>query len=474
MKKILISLLLLISVSSMNAQQIRNLEQNKEINLCEYNLDNGLHVLLIQDTISPIVYVGVAYHVGSKNEKANKTGFAHLCEHLMFHGSKNIKEGEFDKYINEVGGRSNAYTSYDYTNYYEVLPANQVNLGIWLESERMLHPRITESGMRREIEVVKEESRQRYDGNALGRLPHVMMDYIFEKFPYKWPIIGSMENLNSASLDDFSNFFHSYYVPDNACFYIAGNFNIEETKKNIAKYFSAIPRSKKKIERPVYDEPIITKEQILEKEYEGLKQPHLFLSYQVAPDNTKEADVLKFIVTMINDNEAQDNISNTILKSKDMKDFSAAKKDSILAKMPISKISASGEFYESAGMVWVRASFNDSIGYRKALNTIDEYFYNIAKNGLNADDIQRLKMDYKNDYTNIYYNPSQFADMASLLYVQTGSINRIFEVPNIMSSITNEEIKAITKKYLCKDKRKVMVLRPMKKGPKVQSKTTSK
>ena len=199
--------------------------QRAPIKFEEYDLDNGLHVILHEDHSAPIAMVSVMYHVGSKNEDPTRTGMAHFFEHLLFEGSENIGRGEFFKYIQNAGGQNNANTSNDRTFYYEVLPSNQIELGLWLESERMLHARVEAAGIETQREVVKEERRQRVDNQPYGNLIEETMKRAYQQHPYRWPVIGSMDHLNAAEDQEFTDFYKTFYVPNNAVLSIAGDFD---------------------------------------------------------------------------------------------------------------------------------------------------------------------------------------------------------------------------------------------------------
>lgn len=220
-----------------------------QIEFTEYDLDNGLHVILHEDHSTPIVAVTVMYHVGSKNENPSRTGMAHFFEHLLFEGSENIERGEFDKYVENSGGVLNANTTQDRTFYYELLPSNQLELGLWLESERMLHAKIQQIGIDTQNEVVKEEKRMRVDNQPYGNLLEKTMEACYDDHPYKWTPIGSMEHLDAADHADFMDFYETFYVPNNATLSIAGDLDIAETKKLIAAYFKDIPKGTKAIPR---------------------------------------------------------------------------------------------------------------------------------------------------------------------------------------------------------------------------------
>lgn len=217
----------------------------EKINFIEYDLPNGLHVILHEDHSTPIVAVTMLYKVGSKNENVGRTGFAHFFEHLMFEGTQNIPRHEYDKYVERAGGTLNANTSQDRTFYYELLPSNQLELGLWLESERLLHAKVDNEGIETQREVVKEEKRQRMDNQPYGSFMYEIFRRAFTSHPYSWIPIGSMEDLDAAQEADYVNFYRTFYVPHNATLSIAGDIDVTQTKKWIDLYFASIPNGEK-------------------------------------------------------------------------------------------------------------------------------------------------------------------------------------------------------------------------------------
>jgi predicted Zn-dependent peptidase len=213
----------------------------KAIEYTEFDLLNGLHVILHEDHSTPIVAVTMMYHVGSKDEDTNRTGFAHFFEHLLFEGSKYINRHEFDKYVSGSGGTLNANTSNDRTFYYELLPSHQLPLGLWLESERLLHARVEQIGIETQREVVKEEKRMRIDNQPYASFISEICQRAFTLHPYRWVPIGSMAHLDAAEEKDYVKFYRTYYVPHNAVLSIAGDIDSKETKALIEKYFGNIP-----------------------------------------------------------------------------------------------------------------------------------------------------------------------------------------------------------------------------------------
>ncbi len=279
-----------------------NAQMNK-IDFIEYDLDNGLHIILHQDNSTPIVVVSVMYHVGSKNEKPDRTGFAHFFEHLLFEGSANIDRGEFDKYINGAGGDNNANTWYDRTYYYELLPSNQLELGLWLESERLLHAKVDKKGIETQREVVKEEKRQLVDNQPYGTILSASMERAFTQHPYRWSVIGSMEHLNAAQEEDYKEFYDIFYVPNNAVLSIAGDIDIETTKMLVKKYFNTIPKGTKPIPRPTIVEPPLNKE-IRDTVYDNIQLPAVVHTYRIPAQGTPDYYAVSMLSTLMSQGQS--------------------------------------------------------------------------------------------------------------------------------------------------------------------------
>ena len=239
----------------------------KPITFTEYDLPNGLHVILHENHAAPVVASYVLYHVGSKNERPDRTGFAHFFEHLMFEGSVNIPRGTIDKLVSGAGGNLNASTGFDKTDYYLNLPSNQLKLALWIESERMMHNRIDEKGVETQRKVVKEERSMRYDNQPYGSLFEKLVGFTLKDTPYSWTPIGSVQYIDQANIEEFRDFWKTWYVPNNATLAIAGDINIAETKKLIADYFGSIPkgaeppRPKFELKDPAGPQKLVVKEE---------------------------------------------------------------------------------------------------------------------------------------------------------------------------------------------------------------------
>ena len=270
-----------------------------QIKFESYDLPNGLHVILHQDNSNPLVAVSVLYHVGSKDEVPTRTGFAHFFEHLLFEGSENIGRGEYMQLIQSNGGALNANTSNDRTFYYEILPSNQLELGLWMESERMLHAKIDQVGVDTQREVVKEEKRQRVDNQPYASFLSEMFKRAFKQHNYRWVPIGSMDPLNAATLEEFMAFYKKYYVPNNATLSIAGDIDIEATKRMINTYFREIP-SGATVERPSAYEPPLGGE-VVDTIYDNIQIPAVFAGYRMVSETHPDAYALQMLTTALSD-----------------------------------------------------------------------------------------------------------------------------------------------------------------------------
>ncbi len=223
-------------------------------------LDNGLKVVFLEDHSTPIVHLQIWYHVGSKNERPGRTGFAHFFEHMMFKGSKNVDAEGHPSYISSVGGQSNAYTNEDATVFWETVPSQYLPLVLWLEADRMASLRIDEKAFKNEREVVKEERRMRIENQPYGRLQEMISDQAFTVHPYKHPVIGSMQDLDAASVEDVREFWRTYYVPQNATAVLVGDFDPKEAMSLVTQYLGRVPPSDHPVPRDIPKEPPQTKE----------------------------------------------------------------------------------------------------------------------------------------------------------------------------------------------------------------------
>jgi len=213
-----------------------------KVNFTDVRLKNGLRVIISADRAAPVVSVAVAYDVGSRHERRGRTGFAHLFEHLMFKGSENVADGELAGLVQNYGGNHNGQTDKDHTIYFEQVPSNQLDMVLFLEADRMRAPAITKENVDNQREAVKEERRMRLDNQPYGKTSEIIAELAFENFANEHSIIGSMADLDAASLEDFSQFFKTYYAPNNAVLAIAGDVDEKATLEKVRKYFEGIPQ----------------------------------------------------------------------------------------------------------------------------------------------------------------------------------------------------------------------------------------
>jgi zinc protease len=246
-------------------------------------LPNGLRVILSEDHSTPIVHVSITYHVGSKNERPGRTGFAHFFEHMMFKGSKNVQPDLHTSIISGVGGQSNAFTTEDETVFWQTLPAHYLPMALWMEADRMATLRVEDEPFQREREVVKEERRMRIENQPYGRLNELIYATAFTTHPYKNPTIGSMADLEAASLADVRDFHNTFYVPENATVTLVGDFDTAQTLQLVTQYFGRIPKAPKPVPRDIPQEPPQTREKRATVE-ESWPLPAVVVAYHVVYD----------------------------------------------------------------------------------------------------------------------------------------------------------------------------------------------
>jgi zinc protease len=266
-------------------------------------LPNGLTVVLSEDHSTPIVHLQLWYHVGSKNEKKGRTGFAHLFEHMMFKGSKNVAPEEHTSVIASVGGQSNAYTTDDETVFWETAPAQYLPLMLWLEADRMAALRIDKDTFVNEREVVKEERRMRVDNQPYGRLNEIIYENAFTVHPYKHSTIGSMADLEAASIEDVREFFESYYVPENATLVLVGDFEMAQAKQLVTEYLGRVPKAARPVPRDIPKEPPQTAERRITVEAPW-PLPAVVVAHHVTYDGNPDSYPLHIASKVLSDGQS--------------------------------------------------------------------------------------------------------------------------------------------------------------------------
>ncbi len=481
MKTCILFIALVLTVFTLRAQ--------KKIEFLEYDLPNGLHVILHEEHATPIVAVSILYHVGSKNENPQRTGFAHFFEHLLFEGSANIERGEFSQIVEKNGGTLNANTTQDRTYYYEILPSNQLELGLWLESERLLHAKVDHTGIETQRSVVKEEKRQRIDNQPYASFLSEIFSRMFTTHPYNWIPIGSMEHLDAAQEEDYVNFYKTFYVPANATLSIAGDLNIEQTKKWIQKYFATIPKgqainlvrdlenfsdadfekrygiSKSKfdakdllnskdagakrlinsltakavdIPRPKKDAEKLNTVKI-DTVFDNIQLPAIFMAYKFP----SESDADSYALSMMNDilsGGTSSRINKAIVEKKQMATF-AFSFDYLL---------------EDAGLGIFAAIAANGINLKDIQTEFDIQIEKIQNELISQEEFEKVRNQYENNFVSSNSTIAGIAENLANNHVYFGNTNRINTELEAYMKVTRDDIQRVAKKYLTKDARVIL------------------
>ncbi len=416
----------------------------QKVNFEEYTLENGLHVILHQDKSAPVVITSVMYHVGAKDENPERTGFAHFFEHLLFEGTQNIKRGEWFKIVSGNGGTNNANTSDDRTYYYEVFPSNSLELGLWMESERLMHPVINQIGVDTQNEVVKEEKRLRVDNSPYGNIFQAVKENLFYKHPYRWSPIGSMEHLDAATLEEFQAFNKKFYIPNNAVLVVAGDIDPAQTIKWINKYFGSIPKGPAVKKQTFVEEPI-TKQINATWEDPNIQLPMVVQAYRTPSMKTRDAKVLDMISTILSDGKS----SRLYKKMVDEK------------KMAL-QIGAFNNSQEDYGMYLIYGIPMGQTTSATLTSEIDEEIKKMQTELISERDFQKLQNVYENQYVNSNTSIEGIAENLASYYMLYGDINLINTEIDMYRSITREEIREVAKKYLNPNQRLLLDYVPAK------------
>ncbi len=404
----------------------------------EYQLKNGLNVILHQDNSTPIVAVTVLYHVGSKNEDPQRTGFAHFFEHLMFEGSQNIGRGEFSKIVQQSGGVLNANTSFDRTFYYEILPSNQLELGLWLESERMLHAKVDIEGVETQRAVVKEELKERNENTPYGSVFNEIFAHAYKVHPYRWTPGGSPEYINKAELSEFIDFYKTFYVPNNATLSIAGDIDIEQTKKWIDKYFSGIPRGTREIPRPKIVEPVKTAE-VRDTVYDNIQLPAVIMAYHIPAQGTDDYYAVSMLATLLSDGKSS-RLQKEVVDKQQKALFAGA------FAFPT----------EDPGLAIMFSIANMGVNVMDLENAINAEIEKVKNEMISEEELQKIKNQVEADFITRNSSVVGIAESLANYKVYFGDANLINTEMNRYLKVTREDIKRVANKYFTKENRVVL------------------
>lgn len=404
----------------------------------EYDLDNGLHVILHHDTSVPVVVTSIMYHVGSKDESPDRTGFAHFFEHLLFEGTENIKRGEWMKMVTSNGGVNNANTSDDRTYYYEVFPSNNLKLGLWMESERLMHPIINQIGVDTQNGVIKEEKISRYDNQPYGNIIRVVKENMFKNHPYRWSTIGSTEHLDVATLEEFKAFNAKFYVPNNAVLVVAGDFEKNKAKKWIQNYFGPIKKGTDLKKQTFVEEPI---KQTISVTYQdpNIQIPMFVASYRIPSMKTRDARVLDLISSYLSDGKSS-KLYKKIVDDKKM-------------ALQIDALSYNQEDY---GMYILYGLPMGTHTTEDLLKEVDAEILKIQTDLISEKDFQKLQNTFDNRFVNKNATLEGIAENLASYYLLYGDIHLINTEIDLLHSITREEIREVARKYLNPNQRLIL------------------
>lgn len=412
------------------------------IEFTEFTVDNGLHVILNEDNTTPNVVVNIMYHVGAKNENPERTGFAHFFEHLMFEGSKHIGRGEFSEIVEMAGGSLNAYTSFDVTNYFVLLPSNQLELGLWLESERMLHPVIDSIGIATQKSVVTEEMKQTRDNRPYGRILTETIKRAYTVHPYRSDVLGKDAHIRGATEQEIKNFHDMFYVPNNAVLVVTGDIDIAETTVLVEKYFGDIPRGTQPIRRPLQNEPQRTTE-LRDTVFDNIQLPALIQAYHIPAQGTEDYYAVEMLGAVLSQGQSSRLYRRLVNQEQKAMQISA---------IPLG--------LEDPGLNLIFAFPNMGIDIAELEAAVDEELERVRTELITEEELQKVKNQYEsrivNSNTTIARRAMNLANYHTL-YQDAGRINTILEN---YQQVSREDILQAAQNYFHEDNRVVLYYLP--------------
>ena len=405
-------------------------------------LDNGLTVILSEDHSTPIVHVALWYHVGSKNERPGRTGFAHLFEHMMFKGSKNVDPEAHTSFISSVGGQTNAYTTDDETVFWETVPAQYMPLALWLEADRMASLRINEATFANEREVVKEERRMRVDNQPFGRLNEIIYDNAFKVHPYKHPTIGSMADLEAASIEDVREFHATYYVPENATLTLVGDFETPQAKQLVEKYFARVPKAAKPVPRDIPQEPAQTEERRVTLE-QPWPLPAVVVAHHITYDGNPDSYPLHIAAKVLSDGQSS-RIYQKLVYEKQL------------------AVAAFGQanLIEHPNLFYAVAIVQPGRKPEEAIDALIAELDRMKNEPISAHELERTKNQFARDYLLSRDSNQQKALHLAHAAVIHNDITTADGEFDIFQSITAEQVQRVANTYFKKENRLVMTIMP--------------
>jgi zinc protease len=410
-------------------------------------LPNGLQVVFLEDHSTPIVQAEVWYHVGSKNERPGRTGFAHMFEHMMFKGSKNVEPEGHPSWISSVGGQSNAYTNEYSTVFWQTFPAQYLPLVLWLEADRMASLRIEEKVFQTEREVVKEERRMRVENQPYGRLNEIVYDQAFTVHPYKHPTIGSMKDLEAASIEDVREFFRTYYVPNNATLVLVGDFDTKEATALVQQYFARIPKSARPVPRDIPQEPPQMKERRVRLE-ESWPLPAVVVAHHITYDGHPDSYPLHIASKVLSDGDSS-RIYRKLVYEKQL----------ALAAF------GGGNIIEQPNLFFAVAIVQPGQKPEDAVNALIAELDRLRTEPISADELQQAKNQFARDYILGRESNKDKAMTLGHAVVIHNDIKTADGEFDIFMNTTATDVQRVAQTYFRPENRLVLTIMPRGAGP---------
>jgi zinc protease len=409
-------------------------------------LPNGLTVIFHQDHSTPIVHVQLWYHVGSKDERPGRTGFAHLFEHMMFKGSKNVEPEQHTSMISSVGGRANAYTTEDTTVYWQTVPSHFLPLVLWMEADRMATLRVDERTFINEREVVKEERRMRIENQPYGRLNEIIYSHAFTTHPYRHPVIGSMEDLEAATIEDVREFYRTYYVPANATMVVAGDFDMAQAQEMVTRYFGRIPKAEHEVPRDIPREPPQTTERRVVVE-EPWPLPAVVVAHHITYDGHPDAYPLHIVSKVLSDGQSSRIYRRLVY-------------DTGLALTAF----GGGNIIEHPNLFYAVALVNPGQSVAEVERALIAELEKLKADGITDRELQRAKNQFARDYIIGRESLQQKATHLAHAEVLHADIETADGEFHIFQSITREEVQRVANTYFTPETRLVLHVMPRGSG----------
>src|SRR5580765_5055717 len=405
-------------------------------------LPNGLTVVLSEDHSTPIVHLQLVYHVGSKNEKPGRTGFAHLFEHLMFKGSKNVQPEAHTSMLASVGGQSNAYTTDDETVFWETVPSQYLPLVLWLEADRMASLRIDKDTFTNERDVVKEERRMRVDNQPYGRLNEIIYDQAFTVHPYKHATIGSMEDLEAASVEDVRDFYKTFYVPANATLVIVGDFETAQALTLVNNYLGRVPKSDRAVPRDIPQEPPQTKEKRVTLQ-EPWPLPAVVVAYHITKDGNPDSYPLHIAAKLLSDGQT-----------------SRIYQKLVYEKQLAVAAFGSANLIEDPNLFYAVAIVQPGKSPQEVTDVLIGELDRLRNEPISEHELQRTKNQFARDYILGRESNQQKAQTLAHALVIHNDIKTADGEFDIFQNITTADVQRVARTYFTPENRMVLTLMP--------------